>query len=302
MRTVVVYALDHRPRPSSSLSRVAFFAWLYGAELRILRVIPRSGSRRSKKEESVPGLLGIGAAAVGSGGAVRVVERTGSIYRTIVDYVRSHHVAVLAIDALLGAHSVQRVGSIVSRLGRSAKCPLLVLPRPRRREASTSGELREILCALDHGRAAAATLRAARFIARQAQARLTLLHVLPPLSVRTMLSGMEAARLLRRSEALAAAQRKRLKRLVSATEARQLRVEYVVGTGEPDRAIARTSVDIGAQLIVMGVVPRDFVDRVLIGSTSGPVLRSARIPVLLVPPRSAGSTTKSRSAHRGPSR
>jgi nucleotide-binding universal stress UspA family protein len=76
----------------------------------------------------------------------------------------------------------------------------------------------------------------------------------------------------------------------------------VVGTGEPDRAIARTSVDIGAQLIVMGVVPRDFVDRVLIGSTSGPVLRSARIPVLLVPPRSAGSTTKSRSAHRGPSR
>ncbi len=198
---------------------------------------------------------------------------------------------------MLGADSVGRIGTVVSRLGRSLPCPLLVLPRPKRQKAWADGELSEVLCTLDHGPASPATLDAALFIARRARSRLTVLHVLQRLSVPAMLSGMQAARVARQCEELADAERERLRQLVPGSIKRQQQLQFVIGTGEPRRAIAKTSADVGAQLIVLGVVPRNLVDVVLLGSTSGPVLRRASVPVLLIPPLSGISQTKSRSSH-----
>lgn len=291
---MVVYALDQRPPSPTSLSRVDFFARLFDAEIRILRVVRPAASRRSSKKETVSGLPDLAAIGVRSGTSVKVVERTGPPRPTIVDYARSEGATLLAVDALLGARSPQGMGTVVARLGRSAPCPVLVLPRPRRREACAGEELREVLCALDHGPAAAATLDAALMIARKARSRLSLLHVLRALSVPAMLSGAEAARVVRQCEALAASERRRLTRLVPAKEAKELRLHYVIESGEPRRAIARAVADLGAQLIVMGVVPRNLVDVVLVGSTSGPVLRRATVPVLLVPPLRTIAATKSR--------
>jgi nucleotide-binding universal stress UspA family protein len=275
---------------------VAFFAHLFGAELRILRVFPPAASRRAQNGESLSRLPNLAAIGAELGIAVRVEDRSGPARPTIVDYARSHRAVLLAVDALLGAHSLQRMGTVVARLGRSAPCPVLVLPRPKRRQAPAGGELREVLCALDHGPAAAATLDAALSIARQARSRLTLLHVLHGLSVPVMLSGMEAARVVRQCEALADSERRRLRRLVPASAGKELRIQYVIESGEPRRAIARTAADAGAELIVMGVVPRNLVDIVLVGSTSGPVVRRASVPVMLVPPLPSSPATKSRSS------
>jgi nucleotide-binding universal stress UspA family protein len=111
-----------------------------------------------------------------------------------------------------------------------------------------------------------------------------------------MLSGMEAARVVRQCEALADSERRRLRRLVPASAGKELRIQYVIESGEPRRAIARTAADAGAELIVMGVVPRNLVDIVLVGSTSGPVVRRASVPVMLVPPLPSSPATKSRSS------
>lgn len=296
-RPVVVYALDHRSPPPSSFSRVAFFAKLYGAELRILRVVPQRVGRRSRSEESLSELPDLAAIGAEAGSPVRIEERRGSPRPMIIDYARRRNAVLLAVDAMLGADSVRRIGTVVSRLGRSLPCPLLVLPRSKRQKGWVERELREVLCTLDHGPASAATLDAALFIAREARSRLTLLHVLQRLSVPAMLSGMQAARVARQCEALADAERERLRKLVPGSIASQQQLQFVIGTGEPRRAIARTTADVGAQLIVMGVVPRNLVDVVLLGSTSGPVIRRASVPVLLIPPLSGISQTKSRSSH-----
>jgi nucleotide-binding universal stress UspA family protein len=294
-RPLVVYALDERPAPASSVSQVAFFTRLYGGDLRIVRVTPRAASRRRNEARPASALGELVASEPATPIAFRVVDLGGPLRPTVVDYARSRHATLLVIDAQLGAAPGRVAGTVAPRLGRSAPCPVLVLSRPKRRQASKGAPLREVLCALDHGPASEATLSAALFLARRTRARLTLLHVLQGLPVPSLLSGMEAARVVRQCEALAAAERERLARLAPGRATRGLQIEYAVRTGPPERAIAQVAAEVGVQLIVLGVVPRNLVDEVLVGSTSRPVLRRAKVPVMLVPALPASTASKRRS-------
>ena len=295
-RPRVVYALDERPASRSSLSQVAFFAQLYDAELLVLRVT------RVTRSASTPAHSAAAAVEAVAPLAARVVERRGAARPTIVDYARSHHATLLAVDARFGARSGRGVSTTVSRLGRSAPCPLLVLPRPKRGKARVAAGIGEVLCALDHGPAATATLETALDMARRARARLTLVHALQGLPVPAAISGMQALRVVRQLDALTASERERLSRLVPARVAGGLEIRYVVRTGDAWRAILQASVEAGAQLIVMGVVPRNLIDDVLIGSTSGPVLRRAGVPVVLVPALAPTSRTHRRPRSGQPPR
>jgi hypothetical protein len=59
--------------------------------------------------------------------------------------------------------------------------------------------------------------------------------------------------------------------------------EPVVVTGAADRGILETATATGADLIVMGVAPRTWIDETVSGSTLRGVLRRARTPVLVLP-------------------
>lgn len=298
-RPIVVYALDERSGSPSSVSRAVFFTRLYGADLHLLQMRPRAAGKRLKEERRVSALAELAAAEAGQRTTVRVVERRGPARPNIVDYVRSHGAKLLVVDSQLGARYPRLPGTVVARLGRSAPCPIVVLPRSSRLRKNR-GLLREILCALDHGPSTPATLATALFIARRAGARLTLLHVLQGLPIPSLASAAEALRVIRQCEPLVAVERERLRRLVSA-RARYLRIEYAVRTGDARSAILRVSGETGAQLIVLGAVPRNVVDDILVGSTSGPVLRRAKVPVALVPALPGDSDSHRRRSRREPS-
>ena len=59
--------------------------------------------------------------------------------------------------------------------------------------------------------------------------------------------------------------------------------EPIVVTGNAFRGIVAIAKETSADLIVMGVAPRSRVDEALSGSTLRAVLRSATVPVLVVP-------------------
>jgi Universal stress protein family len=60
-------------------------------------------------------------------------------------------------------------------------------------------------------------------------------------------------------------------------------VQTRVVSGEPHRAILATALEIKPDLIVMGLPVRSALDTVIMGSTTGPVVRGTRCPVLMVP-------------------
>jgi nucleotide-binding universal stress UspA family protein len=94
-------------------------------------------------------------------------------------------------------------------------------------------------------------------------------------------SSGEVWRLVHRLPADAKALAERLKRKATAFGARN--AEPVVVTGDADRGIVQTATETAADLIVMGVAPRTWIDEVVSGSTLRGVLRRTNTPVLVLP-------------------
>jgi nucleotide-binding universal stress UspA family protein len=94
-------------------------------------------------------------------------------------------------------------------------------------------------------------------------------------------SGGEAWRLLRRLPVNAEARSEVVKRTARAHGAPN--AEPVVATGDAHRLIVDTVTETAADLIVMGVAPRSWMDEMVSGSTLRAVLRHATVPVLVVP-------------------
>jgi nucleotide-binding universal stress UspA family protein len=66
--------------------------------------------------------------------------------------------------------------------------------------------------------------------------------------------------------------------------------DSAIETGTPHREILADAEASGADLVVMGTHGRTGLDRFLLGSVSGRVVRSADVPVLVVPPEREGGT------------
>ena len=126
-------------------------------------------------------------------------------------------------------------------------------------------------------------LRAALFLARRSHGRLTLLHVVEGFANDSFVAGMRAVRMVERWRALAAAERGRLRRLVPMEELSDSRLGADYRLGRRPSWHSTGASDAKADSVVMGMVPRNLLKDVLVGSTSRVVLRRARCPVLLVP-------------------
>lgn len=143
------------------------------------------------------------------------------------------------------------------------------------------GGLRRILVPIDFSTASAVALRAAVALSRRHGARLTLLHSLSEWPRRMVVSGSAAWRLMRRLPAERYAVAERLRREAAFLE--EADVDTEVATGVASDAILEAAERAEADLIVMGVAHRSWLDRLLSGSTSTRVLRRATVPVLVVP-------------------
>jgi nucleotide-binding universal stress UspA family protein len=94
-------------------------------------------------------------------------------------------------------------------------------------------------------------------------------------------SGGEAWRLVQRLPAEKKVLAERLRRKAIAFGSGS--VEPVVVTGDADRGIVETATGTGADLIVVGVAPRTWIDEAVSRSTLRGVLRRAKTPVLVLP-------------------
>jgi nucleotide-binding universal stress UspA family protein len=189
---------------------------------------------------------------------------------------------------VLGTHGrsgFQRLflGSVTEKVIRKATCPTLVVPpRAAGVPAGAPVQFRRILCPVDFSESALDALAYAINLAQEADARLTLLHVVefsPALSEAPLMPARDLSRV---REAAAADARGRLHALIPESARTYCTVETAVVEGRAYRDILRHATEGQSDLIVMGVHGRGALDLLVFGSTTHHVIRGSACPVLIV--------------------
>lgn len=188
---------------------------------------------------------------------------------------------------LLGTHGRRgferlMLGSVAERVLRKSPCPVLTVPR--RASGSPPDEspaFKHIVCPIDFSVESQRALEFALSLAREADSRLSLLHVVE------VLSEIEAPDhasfdVKAYGEILRRIARDRLKALIPEGAREWCRPEAVVASGKAYRGIVKVAEERRADLIVMGVTGRGQINRMLFGSTTAQVVREAACPVLTI--------------------
>jgi nucleotide-binding universal stress UspA family protein len=195
-------------------------------------------------------------------------------------YAQLHEATVLVVEGDYGSSRFWRNGRVVDDVARRSPIPLLVLPK-RLTNGRDDSALRRILTPVDFSIASAVALRTALDLSRRDGARVTVLHAMKDVPRNMVFSGSEAWEVVRRLPAQKEAVAERLRRKAAFLGADAVDTE--VATGVVDGAILEIARRSDANLIVMGIAHRSWLDRVLFGSTLRRVLRRATVPVLAIP-------------------
>lgn len=181
------------------------------------------------------------------------------------------------------------LGSVTEKVLRKATCPVLTVPP--RASGRDAVPFTHVLCAVDFSESSVAALGAALAIAQEADAQLTVLHVLdwpieevPPVAVvnadpAAPAPAFDLAGYRRTLEADAA---RRLETLVPDAARDWCTPRTHVAHGTPHVEVLKAAADMPADLIVLGVRGRHPIDVMLFGSTANQVVRQAACPVLTV--------------------
>ena len=178
------------------------------------------------------------------------------------------------------------LGSVTEKVLRKAECPVLTVPRNTPDVVPAPPVLfRRILCAVDFSGCSLHAVDYALSLAQEADAALTLLHVIelpPEVPADARDSVLAAPRSLREYIAVAERDRReRLEQLVPADARSYCRgIDTVLATGKAYREILRTAAERQSELVVIGIHGRSAADLLFFGSTAQHVLREAACPVL----------------------
>lgn len=178
------------------------------------------------------------------------------------------------------------LGSVTEKVLRKAECPVLTVPRAAPGTASGGAVVfKRILCPIDFSDASTNALNYAMSFAQEADAHLTVLHVMtyemeltPEMSDSFIAYGHLSKEEFRK--ACEDNSRERLKAVVPDTVRAYCTVETLVAIGKPYREILRVATEQHSDLIVMGVQGRGAADLMFFGSTTQHVVRQATCPVL----------------------
>lgn len=206
------------------------------------------------------------------------------VHEEIVSQVGTSHADLL----VLGTHGrtgFQRLflGSVTEKVMRKAQCPTLVVP-PRAPDVPVSDgvHFKRILCAVDFSDRSLDAVTYAITMAEEADAHLTLLHVVeipPVLSEDASVIDLDVNAL---RESAAADARARLQQLIPEQARTYCTVETSVVKGNVYREVLAQAEARDADVIVMGAHGRGAIDRLVFGSTTHHVIRAAVCPVLVV--------------------
>jgi nucleotide-binding universal stress UspA family protein len=203
------------------------------------------------------------------------------VSKTINAYVQLTKATLLVIGKHYGTPRWRRNPRIVGTLSRTASVPVLVLPPQRRSAEIKSVEFSQVVSAVDFTVASAVAVRTVFDVIRRTGARLTLVHALKNAPPNMVFSGGEVARAAKNLLGQTSHAAERLRNKIPSDV--RMRVDARVTTGNAHRRILDVASEVKADLIVMGVAPRNRLDELLFGSTVRNVLRLAKIPVLMIP-------------------
>jgi nucleotide-binding universal stress UspA family protein len=220
-------------------------------------------------------------AVTATAGAVNVetVVEVGPAASSIVQYAGADPTTLIVIGTH-GASGFQRLvlGSVTEKVLRTAKCPVMTVPP--RAQATSRLPYKRILCPIDFSTSSADSLQLALSLAKEGDAKVTLMHVTEwpssdeePPSTRAF--NVPEYRQFRDAEARAA-----LQQMIPGDAAEWCSPDVRVAHGKPYQEILRHAADEGIDVIVMGVHGRGAVDQMIFGSTTNQVIRQATCPVI----------------------
>ena len=209
------------------------------------------------------------------------IAEAGDPQSTIIDQAISKK-ADLIVMGTHGRRGFKRLllGSVTEAVLREAPCPVLTVPQAPA-SVSEAVTFKRILCPIDFSPSALQALGFALDLARQADGRVTLLHVVEWLAEEEPRASTHFSVPEYRRYMVEDAQ-ERLRNLVADESRTWVEIDDLVVFGRAHREILRSAETKPADLIVMGAQGRGGIGLALFGSTTQQVVRGAMCPVLTV--------------------
>lgn len=175
------------------------------------------------------------------------------------------------------------LGSVAESVLRKAECPVMAVPPHARPVAAERVPFKQILCPIDFSESSARALLFALMLAEEADAHLTLMHVIEmPPELRELANAEGPIDIAGVRAAAEADALQRLRALVPPSVGTYCTITTRVEEGKADREVLRVAAEEHPDVIVMGVQGRGALDLALFGSTTYGVVRGADCPVLSI--------------------
>jgi len=287
----ILCPVDRSPSSLEAFSYAIALARWQGARLSLLEVIEAAvppGGSRIPEDDRVPNdtraalerdLRRVLTARRAADVRVEILMRKGHVVQQILAQAKASRADLVVIGSH-GRGGPQRLvlGSVAEKVLRLATCPVLTVRRGvkvARRSRSLFGT---ILCATDLSAAANRGVAYAKRLAKEANAKLIVMHAIEWPFGNAVTSG--AIGELRKS--IESSARDELVRLLPRPGSDGRGAEAVVTSGKASADIVKLARARSVGLIVMGVSGRGAVNVAVLGSTTHRVIREGTWPVLTV--------------------
>jgi nucleotide-binding universal stress UspA family protein len=218
---------------------------------------------------------------------IEILLREGSIATEILEQAMHADLLVIGTHGRSGFDRLV-LGSVTEKVLRKATCPVLTVPAHAPDAVPAAPVIfKRVLCPIDFSDSSMHALNYAMSLAQEADARLTVLHVMvynleveAPDMYKTVMADRRLVTDYRdRCEEYS---RERLRDAVPDTVRAYCTVETLLATGKPYREILRVAGEQQTEVIVMGIQGRGAADLMFFGSTTQHVVRHATCPVLAI--------------------
>jgi nucleotide-binding universal stress UspA family protein len=287
----ILCPVDFSESSRHAVDHAAAIAGWYGARLTIIHVFPTAPVmdlppivlERTQRDHLMDELRTFTAHLPATLASELRVEQGFDVHEEILRQARVSQADLL----VMGSHGRSAIGrlllgSVTEKVIRSSPCPSMIVPRDAPDRAPKGPvAFNRILCPIDFSAGSDCALQLALGLAEEADASLTLLHVLempPELQESPVTEDIDIPRLHAAAEADRLA---RLREMIPNEARTYCTVETSVRDGAADRAILHTAKERQADLIVMGVQGRGALDLMVFGSNTARVIRNAACPVLI---------------------
>jgi len=290
----ILCPIDFFPASRAAAENAVALAKNYGARLIFLHVVEPvaitgyevpfnlTDFTESMIDGAAAELAKLAKGAEAKGVRTESIVRTGNVDLEIAAAIKDRK-ADLVVMGTHGRRGFERwfIGSVTERLLRRTTVPLLTMGNVKGKVAPTA--IREILVVTDFSAGTPDAFGYAFSLAKECQAKVTVLHVLNDISAD--IAG-------RYREGLIESIREKLEKLVPEGVRNGCKVTARVETGLPWKRILSILDSSRYDLLVMNIHGKSMFDRVTLGSTAERVVRGAAMPVLFIPPAAKAKPLK----------